>query len=221
MKLELRERRAVAVSPMKTMHWSTSRDAGLRGGLGILISKSLVASWSAGMQSHQGKTKTYLTEPEFLGHLKVKEAWNFGNVQHVAYNLTFKNVPVTMSKSLVTSKSWLACVDECKCILWVSRKISGWIWKFCHLPFIKDNFTMAKRAQVINIFSLFKQKFPISTQVEFLKIVHTIKGELRLWWKSKEHQQIWALLSFWIAFLLLSSFKWFSMAGTFFLISHS
>lgn len=55
----------------------------------------------------------------------------------------------------------------------------------------------------------------------FFLILSTIKGELRLWWKSKEHQQIWALLSFWIAFLLLSSFKWFSMAGTFFLISHS
>ena len=119
----------------------------------------------------------------------------------------------------------LAWVNESKYTFmhWMFRKISWGKCKLWHLSFIREFYhgEVILSDQPQFFFLLSKQKPQISSQVFFFLILSTIKGELRLRWKSKEHQQIWALLSFWIAFLVLSSFKWFSMAGTFFLISHS
>lgn len=52
------------------LYENIARDAGLRGRLGISINKTLVAGWSAGMQSHCGKTRLCMEESEFPDHLK-------------------------------------------------------------------------------------------------------------------------------------------------------
>lgn len=46
--------------------------------------------------STQGGEPGSTRQSEFPDHLKVKAAWNFGNVQYVAYNPTFINVLVSM-----------------------------------------------------------------------------------------------------------------------------
>lgn len=68
MKLGWKRRRRVAIVSMKTSHWSTGRDAGLRGGLGIFITKSLEARCSASMQSHQGKARLWVGKSESPDH---------------------------------------------------------------------------------------------------------------------------------------------------------
>ena len=121
----------------------------------------------------------------------------------------------------------LAWVNESKYTFmhWMFRKISWGKCKFWHLSFIREFYhgevILSNQPQFFFSYSSKNLRSVHKFFFFFFLIISTIKGELRLWWKSKEHQQIWALLSFWIAFLVLSSFKWFSMAGTFFLISHS
>lgn len=241
----LKRRRLVATRPTNTLYRSTDRDSGLRGGPSLFIHKSRVASCSTSIRSHRGKNRLCAEKSELPDDLQcgssVKSIQTLKmlnvllvSVLTIFYQISQENILVS---SMTIKSLLLAWVNECKCTFThlVFRKISRWKWKFCHLPFIKDNFTIAKGVQVINIFFFCPLQIKTSDQFTceiffsfffffflfFLKILSTIKGELRLWWKSKEHRQIWALLSFWIAFLLLSSFKWFSMAGTFFLISHS
>ena len=73
MKLGLK-RRTVAIISMKTSPWSTERDAGLRGVLGIFINKSLVARCSASMQTTEEKPGSVWRSQSFQTLLHVKAA---------------------------------------------------------------------------------------------------------------------------------------------------
>lgn len=117
MKFYLTRRRIVAISSMKTSYWSTDSDAGLTGGPGIFINKSLVAGCSASMQSHHKKRGS-----ECPDHLKCESGMKSArtcemlNMFLVLISTIFYKISRENTISPVTIKSLLlACMNECKC----------------------------------------------------------------------------------------------------------
>lgn len=89
MELDLKRRRVVAIGSMRTLHWSTDRAAGLRGGLCM----SMKAPWPVAVQACQVTRESWALhgEARTWDHLKGERSTksipsNFWNAQLVSSN---------------------------------------------------------------------------------------------------------------------------------------